>query len=352
MGLTFVVEEQAQIGGGATPAQLERFEWDADRQSAPLKPFGRPGEMRHKRSDNGGGVEPTFQILGPKLVPITFQGRWDDRYNRVGFAMDERRRFLGMCYRGRRVRISYGETDLLAHIVSWDTPERDDFRIDYTFTIEPIRDELIFSAKVERSSRTVESPRQLVQSIEDQAAVLAAVQADIPDGIVGSLSTDIQASLALLGDRVAAAKAVVSQRLLVGTESIPALRQVGAIFRDSITVANTILVQLETVRADTDLATRTAAAELAFEEWRRGMAYEARIQALLGIQGERAMGERAEPQALAIYQPRKGETLYEVSLNCYGTPHNAGLIADHNDLHSWTLDGTVALEIPEAPQAG
>ena len=74
--------------------------------------------------------------------------------------------------------------------------------------------------------------------------------------VSGSLYQDITDGIGQVADRVAAAQAAVNQRLLLGTEEVPALRRVGQIFRDVTTAAAGILTRLEEVRADTSITTR------------------------------------------------------------------------------------------------
>src|SRR4051812_21013871 len=85
----------------------ERFEWSADKtpptvfngtsgggaRAAPTKPWRIGGHQALVRTDYPSAKIPSFQILGPRLKPQTFKGRWDDRYNGAGYAVTEGRRF-------------------------------------------------------------------------------------------------------------------------------------------------------------------------------------------------------------------------------------------------------------------
>jgi hypothetical protein len=94
---------------------------------------------------------------------------------------------------------------------------------------------------------------------------------------------------------------------------------------------------------------RTATSELAFDEWRTSLSWYARRAAGTASNSERISQTRAAPKAQVIYTPHKGESLYAVSLAVYGTPDNARLIADRNNLKDFTLNGNERLIIPEAP---
>lgn len=349
--MKFILEEIPTLGGSGIRRDPERFEWDVEHMNAPQKPVNHPGEQRLRRQDYPGSIgSPTIQVLGAKMGPQTFRGLWSDRFNAPGYAKSEKRRFLGVCYRGNAVRIQFDDIDLLGVLKAWDFPYQMDWRIAYEFTVEVANDGIIDKARLPRNPETVVNPRQLLDEVELSQDQVQAQQnahaAELAQALAGDLSTDVAASILGVDTAIDEVADVIDARLS-GLETLAALVRCAQGFRSIRVAALTVLDDLSQAKADADLQYRTATNELKFETWKRSISFETRLMVLSTIRAERMTAERADPVALATYRPRAGESLYDVSQVCYGTPHNWRPIADRNRLESFVLDGTELLVIPE-----
>lgn len=348
--LKFVIEEIPQVGGAGLATTPERFEWSAATQDAPVKPFKYPGKMRYKRTDYDGSEAPTFQVVGPQLGQFTFEGTWNDRYNQVDYAKQTKRRFVAMCYRGNPVRVTFDDVVLEGIVVEWDCPYVDDYRIRYSFTLDAGSDDMIGTQRVQRGQDAVLGGRQLADAVREQTDAVGAASATAPlSAIAGSLASDSASSVADVQDGMDEVDQVNEQLLVSTAESPTSLQRAAGAYRRVRDAAVGVIEGLLTARSDVDMQYRTVTSELAFDEWRTTLCWYARRAMGVARKSERASQERAAPKAQVTYRPHKGESLYAVSQAVYGTPHNARLIADRNNLRNFVLDGTETLVIPEAP---
>lgn len=348
--LKFVIEEIPQIGGAGLATTPERFEWSAATQDAPVKPFKYPGKLRYKRTDYDGSEAPTFQVVGPTLGQFTFEGTWNDRYNTVDYAKLTKRRFVAMCYRGNPVKVTFDDIVLEGLIVDWDCPYVDDYRVRYSFTLDAGSDDMIAQQRVQRGQDTILGGQQLADNVREQTDALQMASDGAPlAAIAGTLGADSAASVASVQSGMDDVDKVNEQLLVSTAESPTSLQRAAGAYRGVRDSAVNVLEDLLTARADVDMQYRTVTSELAFDEWRTTACWYARRAMGSARTSERASQERAAPKAQVTYRPHKGESLYGVSQAVYGTPHNARLIADRNNLRNFVLDGTENLVIPEAP---
>lgn len=347
--LSFIVEEIPQQGSSLATTP-ERFEWTAAAMNAPTKPHKYPGKLRYKRTDYDGSEAPTFQVVGAVLTPIQFEGTWNDRYNTVDYAKQTRRRFIAMCYRGNPVRVSFDDQVLEGLITDWDCPYVDDYRIKYSFTLDPGADDMIGQARVQRGQDTVPGSLQNAEDVRTQVMSLSDASTTAPTSVLaGTLPADHAADVQGVSDSMDEIDRVNSQVLISQAESPTALQRAASAYSGINNSAVGVLETLLTVRADTGLQYRSALGELQFDEWRTTVSFYARTTMGVARTSEQASQERAAPKAQVTYRPHKGENLYAVSLAVYGTPDNARLIADRNNLPDYTLQGTETLVIPEPP---
>ncbi len=349
--MKFILEELPTLGGSGLRAAPARFEWDPENMSNPRRPIGHPGQQRIRRRDYPGSIGmPTIQVLGPVLAPQTFTGTWNDRYNSPGFAKAEKRRFLQMVYRGNAVRIQFDDIDLRGLIVDWDFPYEMDWRIGYTFTVEIANDGLISQARVARVPETVISPRQLVDEMETlfTAADAARDQPEVAQAASGDLFDTVADAMAEVRAKLDDVNGVLETRLS-GGDSRAGLMRASQSIRSVRLAALEVLDNVAVVRADTDLQYRTATSELRFETWSRSLGYQTRLIGLSAFRAEQATAERADPVAIATYRARAGESLYDVSMAIWGTPHYWRQLADRNRLESFVLAEGTDLIIPEIP---
>jgi nucleoid-associated protein YgaU len=358
---TFVITELRSDSDPQHADDGERFEWTADSspvapfdgtrgggaRACPIKPWTIGGEQRTVRTDYPGAQLPSEQVLGPSRKPFTLKGRWDDRYNGSGYALAERKRFEDMCKRGNLCRFAYGPLVLEGIVKEWDFDVQRLWDIDYTFTVSVHQapDEL-------QSSRSPETPTDPTKALDDfDIAIQAMLDADrgAPRSLVaGTLADDItEALVEATTARQRLADTIDTRDQASPERPVDAFTSIATQFRAGRAASYEILLLTSGVRADLDLATLTPIGVLDFEDWIRSLRWAARISMNRGRAGDLAATERAEPNAVRLYRPRRGESLYSISRKFYGTPHAWRLIYDRNALATFELLGTETLIIPE-----
>lgn len=348
---TFSIVEQRASG-----LTGERFDWTADRimpssaggaRAAPLGPWTLPLHQAIVRTDYAGARRPSYQVLGPRRQPSTINGKWDDRYNFPGYAVQEMRRFEEVVKRGNVCRFSY-QGQIVDGIITEFEPEYvKASRINYSFTIDVSERPDEFSA-----NRSPAGPQTPVQRFDDVALTVAAMQETqkhAPAGVIaGSLvdrmrddMTQVTLDKNILGS-------ALDQRTLrpsiLPSASIPRLAQQFRVLAESSMV---VVRELASVRSDVVCAITTGKALIDYELWSRSMRFYGRILTGRALDGAEDMDERASPNAERIYRPVEGENLYAISRKFYGTPHAWRLISERNNLTTTDLNGDELLIIPE-----
>jgi hypothetical protein len=292
-----------------------------------------------------GTKKPSRQMLGSERKPFTLTGRFDDRYNYPGFAVDEMRRIEALVERGNMLEISHAGQAFVAVMTDADWAYRKDWDIGYSLAIDPdSRKDEQRPANV--SPFTVEQPAQAVDDLTALADQMGEAHSKRPPGLLSTTmkaTTDtlrsMNAALANLQDAVKATSGRGStlgqfQQLAIQAQNVQG---------NCAGVAEALIG----VRSDLETGIRTAAGVIRLEVWAKTLGYLARLAMWRSIQARRGLAERATPRTKQLYRPRKGQSLMEVSRECYGTPYGHRAIASANHLHSYTLTGGEILIIPE-----
>lgn len=357
----FVITELRNAGDPATADEGERFEWTADThptiafdgvkgggaRACPVKPWNLGGEQRTVRTDYPNARTPSEQVLGPRRKPFTLKGRWLDKWNGAGYALAELDRFEAMCERGNLVRFQYGSRVVEGIVTDWDFPYERDAVIPYEFTVSVhSRPE---KKNTSRAPETPKSPSQLLDAFD--VAVQAMIDSDslAPRSVVGgTLADDITSNIVdTVNAREAVAATIDSRDVKPIEQPVDAFTRIATQFRQGRAAAYNLILLTSPVRADLDMGVQTAIATLEFEDWIRSLRFNARIVMGKGREGDIAATERADPSAVRLYRPGRGEHLYAISRKFYGTPHAWRLIYDRNALTTFHLLGTETLIIPE-----
>jgi hypothetical protein len=77
------------------------------------------------------------------------------------------------------------------------------------------------------------------------------------------------------------------------------------------------------------------------------MAFLARLSMGRSRRARVGLAERQTPATKRLFRPRKGQSIYEVSRQCYGTPFGHRQIAQANHFNGIIFEGTEVLVIPE-----
>lgn len=359
---TFIITE---LSSGSDPARAadegERFEWTSDTtavrpfdgakgggaRACPIKPWSIGGEQRSVRTDYPGARSPSEQVLGPSRKPFTLRGHWDDRYNGSGYALAEMTRFEDVCKRGNLVRFQYGPIVLEGLLKEWNFDVQRLWDIDYEFTVS-VHQKPDEEAK-ERSPETPSDPRTLLDDFDFAVQAMLDADGTAPRSMVaGTLANDVTTQLVEATTARQRVSQTIDNRDLESPEQpIDAFTSIATQFRAGRAAAFNMLLLLSPVRADLNMGSLTAMGVLDFEDWTRSLRWAARIAMSKGRAGDLAATERAEPNAVRLYRPHKGEHLYAIARKFYGTPHAWRLIYERNSMQAFEMLGTETLIIPE-----
>lgn len=377
-GSEFVIRELAVPGGNPPPTSVgtgkgdyETFRWTAKNHNIPVQPWSFGVEQRTVRTDYPGADDPTEQILGPNFTEFTLEGTWDDRYNMTrpsrdasvdqgndgkgvsidvgGYAVREWRRFEAMVRRGNPIRISFEKITIEGIVINAQFDYRHRARIGYSFTVSPHHRQPGGFFKARRSPRSALNARQLLQELTTEVNALSELQTYAPVAqLVGTIYTDAEDYVADLETALGEILVAIEQRNLnPELEPNAALRRLSSQFYSTTTVAFNLIELLNGYDSSEALAYESGAGVLLFETWARGLMYNARRVVLVGRRAATDILQRAAPNAIALYTPQQGESLYAISNRFYRTPHQWRKIAERNGLTSFRLSGAEVLVIPE-----
>ena len=360
----FIIQEKPALEGFIPRSGAVRFEWDSDHRSSPVQPWSGGVHQRTARVDYPGADSPTEQVLGPNFKPFTLSGRWQDKYNGgavsfvvadlggQGFAIKTFNAFLAMVRRGNMVEISFKSLTFLGIITDFDWDYRREYDIGYSFTVSPHRrpgaDELARppSPRVTRDARTLS--KKIEERVKTDMAAIA--ENKQPNQIAGDTSFQTKALRFAVEAASDQFKTIIGSRVLeIDSLSDLSVRRAIAAADLLVDRAKAQITKLSNLKTDASLMYQTPLGVLNFEVWARGTSGAARLTVFDSHDASRQLNEQADPDALALYQPFKNESLYSISNRFYNTPHNWRLIKQRNRLPSSNMTGTELLVIPEAP---
>lgn len=342
----------------------ERFVWTAGRTPAtgqqggaracPIQPWPLGGKLRTVRTDYPGSRQPSEQVLGPSQKPFKLSGKLDDRYNRYGnyadggYAVGEMRRFEAMCKRGNPCRFSYLSITRDGLIIDWDFSYYRDWQIGYTFEVS-VHDDPAQPQQLDRSPTTTDDPATSFNKTDTAGQTVLEAHNTAPSTLMtGTTITDVETQLTTMTTaRMALGQTLDNNALSPSDQPIDAFTRLATQFRAVRTAAFNILDELSDVRADLNLSVLNAMSVLNFEDWSREMRYTTRILMNEAQSGDDSATQRATPDAMNLYRPMAGESLYQISRKFYGTPFAWRLIYERNNLGSFILLGTETLIIPQ-----
>jgi hypothetical protein len=354
MGTTFTIMEQPPTGvEGDGGAQAAVFEWTSERSSSapaggaracPQEAMDVGGLMTMVRTKNPGAINPSFQILGPDYKAITFHGQFDDRYNGEGWAVNEMRRLEDMFRRGNMIRISVDAEGFLGIVGEWNFNYRRKWDIGYRFTVElHSRDDKRVDSGV---PPPLADPSFILAKLDQQGLYLGNLHARRPEL---SMYTKIMRGINEgIGDVIAGIDSVANA-LDTKTGILSPLGDLKNIATqlDSIRGhCSKVLTKLVSLKSTVAMTCATGKDVVDFEAWSKMVGSQLRLMRQTSHQGAVACQQRASGGVSGIYKPRKGQSLYSVSRDVYGTPFGWKAIYFANHLSSTTFAGTETLVIP------
>ena len=405
MGETFSITEKPKLGG-FTPrsGKGQNFLWTSENRNIPQGSWDFGGQLRTNRIDYPGADRPTEQVLGPNFTPFTLQGRWKNKFNRPALGPDqvnpspgdsgndyaetEMRLFEAMCRRGNVVEIEFQGVKIQGLITSWDFSYKRRWDIGYSFTFSPHTrggsDEIDFT----NTQATTSSPKQLadatkkqaqayVKETQEQGQMNAADFSKLFDeegenvkgtivltkdearklfgkkppfgGLPAQILADANEQLSDVSSEVIALTNVVDQRVLA-LDADTALSISAAITRADLIIlkAYNMATLSGTLKGSTSLLYRNPIDELNFEVWNKGRGVFARGMVVGTSDTRKDLARREKPDAIALYRPFEGETLYSVSQHFFKDFRSWRLIYERNGLAYTVMKGDELLIIPQA----
>jgi hypothetical protein len=286
-----------------------------------------------------------------------------DKFNPVsavgdpaGYAMQTRAAFEALCQRGNIVQITLrndqGTIEIQGLLSNWEFDYKNRGDIGYNFTFSPHQRPNEIGLLQPVVPGTNKDAATLADEIElEILADLVILNDARPNAkTAGDLSQTTTARVEAMSAAGSTLSDVVNNRVLAtDTDTKISLRGAIAAATTIISTGQVLTNQMGQVRSDTDLMYQDALGILNFETWARGLSAQARLAIFRSNDARRQLDEQQAPDAIALYKPYEGESLYRVSERFYGTPHNWDLIKQRNGLPSSKLSGNEVLIIPEAP---
>jgi hypothetical protein len=349
----FKITELAKTGATSYVDSGVQFVWDRDTQSSPANSWEYAVQLRTvKEHYPGVSGNPSEQVLGWHYEDFDLEGKWDDRYAGAGFAEDTRIAMEALIKRANLVRMEFEGINVIGLLTKLTFTYRTKYLQKYVLHFSPHRregdDQVAFAPPAVANPDTYQVQAQAIYQLMQDT------HSEAPSQYVGGTSfTDVGAALATVGATVATISDIVSARVLTvqvptgGSQPVSSLARLAQAFT-TLRSQSAAILPLTVLPADTSLMVVQAVPMLALESWARGMAYASRAMMYLAWQAQRDLATRVDPTALAIYRPKRGESLYAISNRFYQTPNRWRDIYERNRLRTFTLSGLETLVIPQA----
>lgn len=350
MSSAFVVEE-LRYDGIARRYEVapggKRFEWTTENRAKPVRGWPYELVVDTVRDNMPGASEPVEQVLGSHYEPFRLNGRWDDRYAGAGFAVRTRDALEELAASAAPVRLSWESVVFIGILKSAKLNNLRTWLIEYDFEISPHR-------KGSDPGRSLDATktapvRDYGQLVLQLAREMTTLHALAPTRyIAGSLHFDVSALVAAVTSKAEQIGAVIDGRVLAFEDTVT--NSIGKVVSDLEVLrqaAMAIPAALASAGTSTAIYFANTLIELEFDGWSRGLGTQARALAVIAREAFDELGRRVLPDAQALYRPRAGESLYDISITFFGTSTMWRAIADANALDQLELDGTELLVIPK-----
>lgn len=347
----FKVTELRQTGSNSYIDGGVKFVWDRDTQSSPANSWEYAVSLRTvKEHYPGVSGNPTEQVLGWNFDDFDLEGKWDDRYAGAGFAERTRIAMEALIKRGNKVRLEFEGLSVVGLITKMTFTYRTKYLQKYVLHFSPHRRETDEDVRIAPPAVANPSTYQT-----QAAAVRDAMQVTHSGAPVALMTGDtyqqVSASLNIVSATVDLIDDITSNRVLLVQNPLPGAQAVNSLSRlaqafTTLQGQSADMLPLVIVPPSTGMFFSSAIGDLSLESWARGMAYNARAMIYLAWKAQQDLAARVYPDALALYRPQAGESLYSISNRFYNTPGRWRDIYERNRLTTFTLAGTESLIIP------
>lgn len=350
-----VITEVRPSGSGTFTELNTRFVWDAASQSSHRGAWEYELGVRTVREDYAGTDRPTEQVLGWNWEPFTMAGWWDNRWaagpkNDANFAENTRIAFEQMVQRGNLVKIEFESLSVIGIIKKLKITYRTHYRIGWEFTVSPHNhgDDVVQKFAPQKAK----SPNSEADDLQALVDKLKEIRDDIDKTLLtGDLFDTVSALVDTVNTAMDTVTSVITNRVFlvvdpVSNEPVNSVARVAGAFNGLHAAAEAIPAALYDQPIADALAFQPGVGTLNFQVWSRELPYLARVISLESLRAQQRLLAQVSPDALALYNPRAGESLYGISNRFYNTPHRWRDIAVRNNLKVLTMEGTELLVIP------
>ena len=401
MSDTFTITEKPELGG-FTPRSGKPaiFQWTAGNRNMPQNSWEFGGRLRTNRIDYPGADRPTEQVLGANYTPFTLVGRWSNKFNQTvpleqrqnnvgNYAEEEMTKFENMCRRGNIVEIEFQGIKIQGLITEWKFTYRRRWDIGYSFTVSPHRRP--DRSEIENATQNrevVRSPKELSDEVNNNVKeylkehqTAGQLNSSDTSAIFGKQSEDIKGTIVLTDEEAknvfgrqprfnavpfevlqtaneqisevskeaVALGDIVDQRVLA-LEAETALSLSAAIGRTDLVIqkAYNMTTVAGPLKSAATLLYRNPIDDLNFDIWNKGRGVFGRKMVVSTNETRTELLRRQKPDAIALYRPFEGETLYSIAQRFYQDFQSWRLIYERNGLDYTTMKGDELLIIPEA----
>lgn len=327
------------------------FVWTAENGAMPRGMMDLPATAAIKERTHYPGNEgnPTEQRLGWELEDgWTVSGQWDRRRMGTGGPEQTKANMEALVKSSARVAIQIDGLRYVGFIDKFQ-PVMTPFGFSYTLTISPHSE--TSGGRLNPGGLRGQTAQR---SPDEYAADVASMMASAADRHVGAplwafsstYHTDLGTLLLDVSQTVDAITGTLATREDAQVSPIEVVRATVSLFAQARTLAATAASELDSVDSTTVLAWDNPVGILAFESWSRGIASDMRELQWRAHEATIGLGARIDPTILALYKPRKHESLYAIAKRFYGNPLLWREIHTRNRLEYTNLVGNECLVIP------
>lgn len=343
--ITEIADDDGTVTGPLT------FEWSIKNRAAPQGDWEQPREVRVTRTyyPDSSGV-PSEQVGGSNLGQQTLEGVLDDRHMGAGVALEHAKAFDKMVSRLNRVKIEYDHTGYVARIDSFVPNVRRSNFIPWRLTFTPHWEIAAPPQKTRGGLAGQSLPRTPDEYYQGVLLSFSSGEQLHDDAALwqlgGTVFLDVGTKIAEASATVDEIQRVLDLRTNAQVNATTTIKNVADLMARVETRTAAVTATLTSTSSDTAAMWQSPLTVLGFEAWGRGVAADMRIAGLRAHTARIELARKVDPEVLAIYQPRAGESLMAISLQFYGNAYQWRTIADRNRLAYTNLQGTEALVIP------
>ncbi len=346
----FTIRVEGDDGTVTTVRGLE-FIWTAANGAMPRGLMDLPETVQRTTRTEYPGNEgnPTEQVLGWNLADDwTVSGQWDRRRMGAGAPEQTKADMEALIKSGVRVAIQLDDQRYIGRIKSLK-PVMTPFGFSYTLTISPHSETSggrLNPGGLAGQTRT-RSPDEYAADVSSMIASANDRQSGAPLwAFSATYHADAGALLVDLSETVAAIAGTLATRDDARATPIEVVRATVSLFAQARTQAALVGAELDANNSTAVLSWDNPVYLLDFESWARGLAADMRRLQWAAHEAVLGLGRQIDPSIMALYRPRKNESMQSIAFKFYGNGHLWREIHTRNRLEYTNLTGMETLVIP------